>query len=375
MQKHVLPILVVLIAGLYPLASAQATVRIKDITEIEGARPNQLLGVGLVVGLDNTGGRSLFTQQMAVDMLTRFNIVSKIVSLDRLDNVYRSGNISICMVTAELGPFSRKGSRLDVTVSALDDATSLQGGTLIFTPLRGADKVDYVLAQGPLTIGGFVFTAQGGAGQQLASAQKNHPTVGRIPAGGIVEREARGEILCNGKIHLLLHQPDYDTARAIAKVINERFPESAVSLDAGTINVNVPPGSLPNLVPFVSDVGLLEVTPDAIARVVINERTGTIVAGEQVKVATVAVAHANLSIVTELNLFGGIGGGGFGPDAELRVNEQAGTVKVLPGIPRTVTVAELARALNALGVTPRDLIAILQAIKRAGALHADLVII
>ena len=147
MQKHVLPILVVLIAGLYPLASAQATVRIKDITEIEGARPNQLLGVGLVVGLDNTGGRSLFTQQMAVDMLTRFNIVSKIVSLDRLDNVYRSGNISICMVTAELGPFSRKGSRLDVTVSALDDATSLQGGTLIFTPLRGADKVDYVLAQ------------------------------------------------------------------------------------------------------------------------------------------------------------------------------------------------------------------------------------
>ena len=165
----------------------------------------------------------------------------------------------------------------------------------------------------------------------------------------------------------MLHQPDYDTARAIAKVINERFPESAVSLDAGTINVNVPPGSLPNLVPFVSDVGLLEVTPDAIARVVINERTGTIVAGEQVKVATVAVAHANLSIVTELNLFGGIGGGGFGPDAELRVNEQAGTVKVLPGIPRTVTVAELARALNALGVTPRDLIAILQAIKRAGA--------
>jgi flagellar P-ring protein precursor FlgI len=250
------------------------SVRIKDITDIEGARPNHLVGFGLVVGLDNTGGRSLFTQQVAVDMLTRFNVGSRITALTLGDNVYRSGNISAVMVTAELGPFARRGSRLDVIVSVLDDATSLQGGTLLLTPLRGADGVDYVVAQGPVSLGGFLFTAPFGANQPLASVQKNHPNVGRIPGGALVEREARGEIVCNGQIRLLLRDPDYNTAHAITRAINAKFPMAALTLDAGTVNVTVPPDWCSNIVNFVSEIGLLGVTPDVPAKVVINERTG-----------------------------------------------------------------------------------------------------
>ncbi len=290
-MRNFLPLLVLLAVA--AVAPAREEVRIKDLTDFEGARNNQLYGFGLVVGLDGSGSRSLFTQQVAVDMLQKVNVTATIFSQVPSDNVIRSTNISAVMVTAEIGPFARPGSRLDVTVSSLDDARSLQGGTLILTPLRGPDGETYAVAQGPLSVGGFAFSGQSGS-----TVQKNHPTVGRIAGGAIVEKEARGEVVCNGCLRLLLRDPDFNTSRLIAKAINERFPGSALSVDGGAVQVRMPPDRCPNPMGFVSEVGLLTVAPDVPARVVINERTGTIVAGEKVTIATTAVAHGNLSVVT-----------------------------------------------------------------------------
>jgi flagellar P-ring protein precursor FlgI len=183
--RTTLAITLALLAATTPTARAAGT-RIKDITEFEGARSNQLTGIGLVVGLDNTGGRSLATQQMAVDMLSRFRFNTLINSSSNLAPVYRAFSVSIVAVTADLGPFARRGSKSDVLVSVMDDALSLQGGTLILTPLRGADDVVYAVAQGPVSIGGFQYSVPSGTAAPLASAQKNHPTVGRIPGGAII---------------------------------------------------------------------------------------------------------------------------------------------------------------------------------------------
>jgi flagellar P-ring protein precursor FlgI len=358
--------------SLLPLsAPARAGARIKDITDLEGARSNQLYGFGLVIGLGGTGGSSLFTQQVAVDMMKWLCVNSKIVQQVQTDNVFRSRSVSAVMVTAEIGPFARIGSRLDVTVSILDDASSLQGGTLLFTPLKGADSVVYAIAQGPLSVGGFTF---GGA---AASAQKNFVSVARIPGGALVEHEARGEVMYRGCVHLMLKNPDYSTARAIAAAINEWSPGRALPLDAGTVEVDVPHQFRAHAVSFLSDLGNLEVLTDSPARVIINERTGTVVAGENVKIATVAIAHGNLAIVTreapqvsQPNAFSG-GRTVVVPRTQVGVTEQGSSLYIAP---QTVTVADLARALNALGVTPRDLISIFQAIKQAGALQAELVI-
>ncbi|HWG47408.1 MAG TPA: flagellar basal body P-ring protein FlgI [Gemmataceae bacterium] len=350
---------------------ARAGARIKDITDLEGARSNQLYGFGLVVGLNGTGGSSKFTQQVAVDMMKRLCVNSKIVMQVQTDNVFQSRSVSTVMVMAEIGPFARGGSRLDVTVSILDNATSLQGGTLLFTPLKGADGVVYAVAQGPLSVGGFTF---GGA---AASAQKNFVAVARIPGGAFVEHEARGEVMYKGRIHLMLKNPDYATSRSIAAVINEWAPGRALPLDAGTVEVDVPHEFRPHSVAFLSDMGNLEVITDTPARVIINERTGTVVAGENVKITTVAIAHGNLAIVTretpqvsQPNAFSS-GRSVVVPRTQVGVTEQGAYLHIAP---QTVTVADLARALNALGVTPRDLISIFQAIKQAGALQAELVI-
>ena len=372
---------VICLFSLIFMQSAQAGVRIKDITDIEGARGNQLIGFGLVVGLEGTGSQSVFTQQVAVDMLQRFNVAAKTISEARGDSVFKSGNISAVMITADLGPFNRTGSKIDVVVSALDDASSLFGGKLMQVPLRGADNVVYAVAMGPLSVGGFNFSVPNGGGSganTTAATQKNHPTVGRIAGGAYVEHEARGEILCHGQIRLTLRQPDYSTAKSIAGVINKHYPAAAYTVDAGAVQVFVPPTMCPKLVAFVSDIGQLEVTPDVPARVVINERTGTIVAGDQVKIATVAVTHGNLAIMTSNTpvasqpLPFSKGKTVVLPRAQVGVTEQSGAVQVLE---KSVTVAELARALNALGATPRDLIIIFQMLKAAGALHAELVIV
>lgn len=353
-----------------------AGVRIKDITDIEGAQSNHLVGFGLVVGLNGTGSKSTFTQQVAVDMLQRFKVTSKFQADMKGESAFKSGNISAVMVTAELGPFARVGSRIDVTVSALDDATSLDNGVLILTPLKGVDGVEYVVAQGPVSVGGYAFSASGGGPGTAATAQKNHPTVGRIANGPIVVAEARGKLSCNGTLKILLRSADFSTARAIAKGINEKFEGSAFTVDPGTVHVVVPNERCTNLVAFISDIGMIEITPDAPARVVINERTGTIVAGHNVKISTVAVTHGNLAIVTsnepiasQPNPFGR-GKTTVLPRAQIGVTEQAHSMRVLE---QTMTVGELARALNALGAAPRDLIVIFQALDKLGALHAQLV--
>lgn len=359
------------------VSPASARVRIKDITDLEGAHPNKLVGVGLVVGLNATGSKNSLTQQVAVDMLQRFQISSKIIAQFPGDAVFKSGNISLVMVTAELGPFQRKGSRLDVTVSTLDDATSLQGGELIVTPLRGADNVVYALASGQVLVGGFSVGVPSGTSTPTAGVQKNHPTVGRISNGGVIECEARGEILCKGQVRLVLRSAEFGTARSIEGAINRRFPDTAVTLDAGSVQVFVPLEHLPNLVAFVGEIGQLEVDPDMPARVVIDERTGTVVAGENVKISSVAITQGNLSISTSNEpvaaqpLPFARGKTVVLPRGQVGVTEQGGVMQVLP---RTMTVAELARALNALGASPRDMIIIFQHLRRIGALHAELIV-
>jgi flagellar P-ring protein precursor FlgI len=304
-------------------------------------------------------------------MLQKLNVTGQIFTQSPADNVIRSTSISAVMVTAEIGPFARKGSRIDVSVSALDDARSLQGGTLLLTPLRGADGEVYGVAQGPLSVGGFAISGQS------ARVQKNQVNGGRIPNGGIVEKDALGDIFRDNKFRLLLKEPDYNTARMIAKAINVRFPEAALIQDAGAVVVCVPFSKTKSCNAFVSEVGLLDVTPDLPARVVINERTGTVVAGENVTLTPSAVAHGNLFIlsaetplVSQPNAFGG-GQTAVVPRTTVGGQEQG--TRLNP-IPKTTTVAELARALNSLGVSPRDLISIFQALKQAGALHAEIVI-
>jgi flagellar P-ring protein precursor FlgI len=367
-MRRSLFVLVVLVAA---PACADAQVRIKDITDVAGARSNQLFGFGLVVGLDGTGSRSTFTQDVAVQMLQRLNTTTQIFSQLPAESVIRSTSISAVMVTAEIGPFTRKGSRLDVTVSCIDDARSLQGGTLILTPLRGVDGSVYGLAQGPLSVGGFSVTGQ------AAGIQKNHLNVGRVPEGAIVEKEAPGELVRDGTAKLLLRQPDANTARLIAKTINDRFPNTATALDPGAVSLCAPADPTKTPTQFVAEVGLLEVKPDVAARVVINERTGTVVAGENVSISPCAVAHGNLfigvsnaPIASQPNAFAG------GNTAVLPRTNVAGVeqqARLIP-LPKATTVAEVARAMNALGVSPRDLIAIFQAMKQAGSLHAELVV-
>lgn len=358
----------VLLLGLAVPAPAQ--VRIKDVTELAGARANQLIGFGLVTGLDGTGSRSTFTQQIAADMLQRLGVTAQIFSQLPSDPVLRSTSISAVMVIAEIGPFHRKGSKLDVTVSCLDDARSLKGGILLQTPLRGADGAVYAVGQGHLSIGGF--SVQG----QAANIQVNQVNTGSISGGAIVEKEAPGQFLCDGKAQLLLRDHDFNTARLIARAINDRYPQTAVAVDGGAVTVFPPTDPRKTPVQFLAEIGLIEIRPDTPARVVINERTGTVVAGENVVITTAVVTHGNLSITTtespfaiQPNPFGG-GVTAVVPRTQVGAVEQRARTVV---VPKTTTVADLARAMNALGATPRDLIAIFKGLKEAGALHAEVI--
>ncbi|MEK6257864.1 MAG: flagellar basal body P-ring protein FlgI [Planctomycetota bacterium] len=374
-------------------APCRAEVRIKDITSVEGARANQLKGLGLVVGLNGTGARTLSTQQMAIDMLRKMDVTTKIARQSLLDNVFKSTSIAAVMVTTEIPPFARKGSRLDVVVSVIDDAISLEGGTLLLTPLEGADREVYAVAQGQVTIGGFnVRTTATGA-------QKNHPTVARLQGGAIVEREALGQIDQGGIVRFLLREPDYSTAKTIVMAINQKYPASAKAVDEGTIQARIPLTFARDLPEFVNEIGQLRVMPDTPARVIINERTGTVIVGHQVRISSVAIAHGNLVIKPNVTLTPAPDADGSTPlpgappprrDAsgdeiddilsalkprELPRGPQSVVPLTLNNVDQTFTVAELARILNALGVSPRDLIAIFQALKASGAMHAELVVI
>ncbi len=351
--------------------AANDEVRIRDLTEVEGVRTNQLVGLGLVTGLNGTGGKSPITRQLATNLIQRFGlrVDPEIRARLRNDTSEKTDNLSVVTVTADLPAFARNGQTIDVLVSTFDDAKNLAGGQLIMTTLKGVDGEIYAVASGAISTGGFAFSGD------AAGAQKNHPTTGRIPNGATIERETCTPIGQNGVVRMLLRQSDFETARRIAIAINIEHPTAARAIDSTTIEINVPPLDVSDVPAFIGRVGNLKVIPDRPARVVINERTGTVIIGENVRLARVLITHANLSIITaespevsQPNPFSQ-GETTVVPRTQVNILEEKAFVNQ---IDRQSTVGDLAQALNALGVTPRDLSSIFQQLKESGALHAEL---
>ena len=345
---------------------AAAAIRLKDVASIKGVRENQLTGYGLIVGLNGTGdgNGTEFTVQSLASVLSRMGIG---VDADAI----QVDNVAAVVVTAMLPPFARAGSEIDVTVSSLGDASSLEGGVLIMTPLFGADGEVYGIAQGPVSVGGF--SAGGGGG---SSVQKNHPTVGRIAGGATVERELGWKIAGRQEFDLALSVVDFTTARRAVEALNERFGEPvATTPDAGTLRLRIPTSYENDPVAFLAAVESVPIETDRRARVVVNERTGTVVMGEAVTISRVAVSHGSLSVTVSatnevsqpLPFSDGVTVGVT--NDEVTAVEEEARLMVVDG---PVTIEELVRGLNAIGVSPRDLISILQAIKAAGALGAEL---
>lgn len=341
------------------------SVRIRDLARVESVRSNQLVGYGLVVGLNGTGdsASSPYTIQSVVAMLQRFH-----VQVD--PRVLKTRNVAAVMLTADLPAFAKSGSKLDITVSSVGDAASLQGGTLLQTPLLGADEKAYAVAQGSVLVGGF---AAGGGG---ASATKNHPTAGRVSGGATVEREVPTQLAdADGSVRINLGQPDFDNATRIANAINVRLGDgAAVAMDSATVRVTPPAGET-DPVKLIAEVGNFTFQPSVPAKIVLNERTGTVVIGGSVRLAPVAVAHGALSveintdlIVSQPSAFAKTGETVIAPQVGVKAGEdRASLIELKPG----ATLAELVRALNALRATPRDIIAIILAIKNAGGLFAE----
>ena len=339
------------------------SVRIKDITEVEGARNNQLTGIGLVTGLNGTGDNSQMAVQMMRNMMRNFGVTLDARSV-------RTRNIAVVSLTATLPPYVRSGQNIDVNVATMGNASSLQGGTLIQAPLRAADGQVYAVAQGPVMVGG---SSAQGAG---ASRTQNVPTAGRVPNGGIVEREVPTDYTMGGQVALLLRDPDFTTAQRIADAINETYGVVAYVPDAGRVDVNLPGGYLQAPAAFLANVGNLEIEPDTSAKVTINERTGTVVLGGNVRISSVGVAHGNLVVtvgesptVVQPESFSA-GTTVVTTRTDITADEEGGSLIAMPA---TTTVRDLVRVLNSLGAKPRDVIEILQAINRAGALHGELV--
>ena len=353
-------------------------VRIKDIGVIEGVRENQLLGYGLVVGLDRTGDQVIggqFTIQAMMSMLNKMGVNLVINPIQLLTK-----NIASVMVTAKLPPFSKPGMTLDVVVSSMANAKSLQGGTLLLTPLKAANQQVFAVAQGPISIGGFLGGAGGPGG---ATIVKNHQAAGVVPGGAIVEKELLINIDSWETVSVLLRQPDFTTAIRTAEAIDGVFGKgSAAAVNAGYVKATIPPAFQGRVVEYIASIEGLDVSVDAAAKVVVNERTGTVVLGEHVRISTCAISHGNLTISVKntLNvsqppapLVGSTAGQTVvTPDEQTEVKEQESRLVV---VDETVTLGEVVRALNAVGVTPRDLVAILSALRSSGALQANLDII
>jgi flagellar P-ring protein FlgI len=366
--RMLLAALLALTICLMPLAEAQAaTARIKDIVNIEGVRDNQLVGYGLVVGLNGTGDgldNSPFTKQSLQAMLERLGVNTLTAT------TMRTGNVAAVMVTANLPPFSTEGSKLDVDVASLGDATSLQGGTLLVTPLLGADGQVYAIAQGPVAINGF--KAQGDAAEVISGV----PTTGRIASGGIIEREINFKLGSQRSLRLALRNPDFTTARRIAVSINDFIGEpTATPEDPATVRLTLPPHFNGNIVDLITDIEQLVVNTDQPAKIVIDQNSGIIVMGKDVRVSTVAVAQSNLTVTISENATVSQpsplsqGQTTVVPHTTIDVNQKNSDLAL---IPESVTLQQLVDGLNALGITPRDLISILQAIKADGALQADI---
>jgi flagellar P-ring protein FlgI len=349
-------------------AITSAASRIKDIVDFEGVRDNLLVGYGLVVGLNNTGDKLAnghFTKQSLQAMLNRLGVKPTEAGLD-------SQNVAAVMITATLPPFSRQGTRIDTTVSALGDSSSLLGGTLLVTPLLGADGEVYAVAQGQVAVGGF--QTQGNA----ETVTKGVPTSGRIASGAIVEREIAFNLSGMKKVKMSLRNPDFTTARRVAQAVNAFLGTSAaIPSDPTTVHLTVPDSYLNNVVNLLTDIEQLRVEPDQLARVVIDEQSGTIVMGENVRISTVAIAQGSLTIritetqqVSQPGPFAEVGATTTVDRTNIEVDE--GQDKRLTVLQPGISLQELVNGLNALGIGPRDMITILQAIKTAGALQAEI---
>lgn len=357
-----------LIVSLSSLQFASAESRIKDLVSFEGVRENQLVGYGLIVGLNGTGDtlrNSPFTQQSIISMLERLGVNSR-------GTVMKSVNTAAVMVTANLSAFSRRGMRIDVSISSIGDAQDLRGGTLVATPLLGADGKVYAIAQGSVQISGF--TAGGGA----ETITQGVPTSGRIPNGAIIEEELDYALNNNTSLRLSLRSPDFTTARRITTAINQNMGSAVANpLDPATVEITLPDGYQGNMFSFITDIELLNISPDQRAKVVIDERSGIIVIGKEVKVSEVAIAQGSLTIrvtetpqVSQPQAFAQGGQTEVVDRTEIDVDDDAGKkFAILNG---GVNLQDLVDGLNALGIGPRDMIAILQALKVSGALHADI---
>lgn len=343
--------------------------RIKDVAKWSGVRENQLVGYGLVVGLNGTGDKDgTYLYQPIANMLSRMGITVNVKDLKG-----KVKNVAAVMVTAKLPTNVKPGTKIDVQVSSIGDAKSLQGGILLMTPLLGPDGEVYAIAQGPVSIGGFI------AAGRAAQAIKNHQNVGYIPEGAIVEKAVPVNLLVRSDIHLLLNMPDAITATNIAENINKKFKiKIAKAVDPSTVYINIPEEYMGNVLEFMAEVEKIEVSTDLPARVVINERTGTVVIGSNVKISPTALAHGGLTITIK-ETPEVVQPPPFAPEGvrteivqktEVKVEEKQASLAEIKGS----TVGELVKVLNTLGVTPKDLISILQALKTAGALKAELVI-
>ncbi len=360
-------LIALLVSWLFLSPAAFAESRIKDLADIEGVRENMLIGYGLVVGLDGTGDRirnTPFTRESLVSMLERMGVNIRSENLD-------TDNIAAVMVTASLPPFATQGTHVDVSVSALGDAESLRGGVLLVTPLHGADGEVYAVAQGAVAVSGFA--ARG----EAASVTRGVPTNGRIANGAVVEREIGFDIADRASVKLALRNPDFTTAQRIAAAINARLGGDAASVkDPGTVLLNRPQAFAGDMVALISAIEGLRVDPDNVAKVVIDEASGVIVMGDDVRVSTVAIAQGALTVsisetpqVSQPSPFSDRGRTVVVPRTTAGVDEPPAKISIVEG---GVRLSELVDGLNALGVPPRDMIAILQAIKAAGALQADI---
>jgi len=364
-MRQTIGTMLILTAFAPPMASGAT--RLKDLVSLEGVRDNQLIGYGLVVGLRGTGDRqqTIFSAQSLTNLLERMGLTVSPTAI-------QVKNTAAVMVTATLPPYAQPGARLDATVAAIGDCTSLQGGILLMTALKAPDGQVYAVAQGAMVIGGFV--AGGGGNTQVV----NHPTVGRLPNGGIIERGAPSSPIGN-QVKLQLQQADFATAALIAEAVNKQYGAIAHADNAALVTVDIPESFRKESAEFIADVERLTVEPDREAKIVVNERTGTIIMGKQVHIAPVAIMQGNLTveIQTTLNV------------SQPNALSQGGTTKVTPQVDVGVkqdaaknlvlkdgaTVEELVQALTSIGSTPRDIISILQNLKSAGALEAELEVI
>ena len=346
-------------------------IRIRDLVMVAGERDNQLVGYGLVVGLAGDGDKDpVYAKQTLANLLQRFGLTVPATTLS-------SKNIAVVMVTADIKAFVKPGARIDVVVSSLGDAKSLQGGVLLQTPMYGGsdNRVAYAVAQGPLAVGGF---SAGTSGPGGATVTKNHPTVGTIVSGALVEREIPATIVREHIVELLLREPSFTSSARMAAAINEKFPDSAQAVDSTSVKVQLPAGAENQVVGFIAQLHAIEIHPDAPARIIINERTGTIVATANIKISHCAISQGSLivSIASTLEVsqptpFSNTGRTVVVPKTDTGVNEAKANMVAIPELP---TVERVATALNTLGVTPRDMMAIFQAMKQAGALQAELLI-